>query len=973
MPLQKNKNVINFIYFIALGLLVLGQVFIFKGRSGWGLTISLLAVCLGLATYFEEEIIFLFRKKRYSFIRPQKRRREIKIRPSKISFSSFPIKTIQPLAVLRGFGAVVSLVLAGIGQNYWAQSAEASTFPKGAWFFLAAVILFITSFWPWYREQLKKVSLDFKWEMFFLVFVMVVAIFMRAYQIASVPSGLFIDQGFEGLAALRILHEGWHPFYVEDVFHAYSLALFQLALWFKLFGSNEVSLKLFYAFLGLLGFPLIYWTFRQLAGIRIALLSLFILAVMRWNINFSRNGFPTVQMSLYMFGTIAFLIYAIHGSKSSKKQLFYAMTIGSCAFFVLGVFPFAFFSFYSMLLQMRLPLAILSGVLTLAVLSFLTFLVKTSKNREPLVATLIAAGFFVAGAYTYQAYKVFPLLILIYGLYEVFVNFKIVRILWKEIALFAGLSIVLCLPVIWNPQTREHDLMVHGLKQFLQVVGRTAIMFNRLGDPNARHNLQDYRMLDDISGALFVLGIAYSIFRVFRRKYFYVVVGFLVMSLPCVLSIDAAHANRLFALTPFIAFFVAAPISAFWGRIKSFGGEKNEWMFLVFLAPFLWLMAAQNFDVYFNKQAKSFGGWHEYAPQQTMVGRIIQKNGDAYNYYVSPDYYNYYTIDFLGYFYQKQTFPLLMPNSLISHSADTSRGLYFAMEEGKTGFIPMLQYFYPGGHDEYMVDPAGNTVEYFYKVPAEEVAKVRGLTAHFDREVGGKTDQQIAQFPSGLPAGPYHVTLTGHLYVDVPGNYQWVIKADFPVVLKVGKTRSSSRFESLIKGYYPVKVKMDVPEGVKPNLQIQQVSEKGVPTLLDAGAFDSLPPFRGLKGDYLRGPNWSETPYLSEYDPILNYTNGNDFTVPASAVHWIGKFNVAESGHYQFFIQTDSQKELKIDNKTPEMANGQNQEIYLMAGKHSIDIYGWRTGSNLSNFNLYWVKPDGKREVMPTSVFGEVP
>ncbi len=175
----------------------------------------------------------------------------------------------------------------------------------------------------------------------------------------------------KALAALRILHEGWHPFYVEDVFHAYSLALFQLAFWFKLFGATEVSLKLFYAFLGLLGFPLIYWTFRQLAGTRVALLSLFILAVMRWNINFSRNGFPTVQMSLYMFGTIAFLIHAIHGNKSSKKSIFNAMAIGAGAFFVLGVLPFAFFSFYSMLAKMRLPLMLLSVFLTLAVLAFL--------------------------------------------------------------------------------------------------------------------------------------------------------------------------------------------------------------------------------------------------------------------------------------------------------------------------------------------------------------------------------------------------------------------------------------------------------------------------------------------------------------------------------------------------------------------------------------------------------------------------
>ncbi len=972
--LLENPNLKNAIYFILAALFAVGQVEIFEGHKIGGIVLSLVSAVAGFAIYFGINIMKAFEIKPASSGPIRKSKVKIVVSSKKTKFGgALSFKRFTPLSFLRGFGVLAALVLAGVGQWYWSQAGDASTFPKGTWFFLAAIILFIAGFWPWYREGLKKVSLDLKWEMVFLWLIAITAIFMRVYQIATVPSGLFIDQGFEGLAALRILNESWHPFYVEDVFHAYSLALNQLALWFKLFGAGEVSLKLFYVFLSLIGFPLVYWTFRQLAGPRMALLSLFVLAVMRWNINFSRNGFPTVQMPLYMFGTIAFLIYAIHGSKLSKKWPFYAMAFGAGTFFILGVFPFVFFSYFAWVREMHLQFAILTVFSTLVPLAYLVYLVKSSKNREPLLAILIAVGFFAAGAYTYQAYKVFPLLILLYGLYEVISNFKLVRTFWKEISLFAVLSIVFCLPVIFNPNSREHELMVQGVKQFLQVVGRTAIMFNRQGDPNARHNLQDYRMLDDISGALFVLGIVYSLFRVRRRKYFYTVVGFLVMSLPCILSVDAAHANRLFALTPFIAFFVAVPLSAVWARAQNLWGKKGEWVFLILLAPFLLMMTTQNFDVYFNKQAKSFAGWHEYAPQQTMVGRIIQKNGGSYNYYVSPDYYNYYTIDFLGYFYQKQTFPLLLPDSIISHSADNSRGLYFAMEEGKTGFIPMLQYFYPGGHDEYMVDPAGNTVEYFYKVPAEEVAKVRGLRAHFDREVGGKTEQQLNQFPLGLPQGPYHATLTGHLYVDVAGNYQWVVKADFPATFKVGRTHSSAPFQTLIKGYYPVKVDVDVPKGIVPNLQIEQVNERGVPTLLDAGSFDSLPPFRGLKGSYFRGPNWTEVPYLSEYDSILNYTNGNDFTMPANAIHWNGKFNVTAAGHYLFFLQTDSQRELKIDGKTLTVTGGQNQEAYLTKGTHTLDVYVWRLGSNLSNFTLYWVKPDGKREVMPTSVFGEVP
>ncbi|HTC22212.1 MAG TPA: glycosyltransferase family 39 protein, partial [bacterium] len=344
-PLRGNQNILDVIYFCALALLVSGQILIFKGHPASGLIVSFAAVCLGLAAYFGREIPSLFKGSGNPPAGSPKRGGEIKSRPKKTSLSPLSAKVLQPLVILRGAGALMALALAGIGQSYWAQAADPSTFPKGAWFYLAAVALFTASFWPWYREGLKKISLDFKWETVFLGLIAAAAVFMRVYQIATVPSGLFIDQGFEGLAALRILHEGWHPFYVEDVFHAYALALYQLALWFQLFGAGEVSLKLFYAFLGLLGFPLVYWTFRQLAGTRVALLSLFILAVMRWNINFCRNGFPTVQMSLYMFGTLAFLTYALQGEKFTKKWIFPAITIAAGVFFALGVFPFAFFSF----------------------------------------------------------------------------------------------------------------------------------------------------------------------------------------------------------------------------------------------------------------------------------------------------------------------------------------------------------------------------------------------------------------------------------------------------------------------------------------------------------------------------------------------------------------------------------------------------------------------------------------------------
>jgi hypothetical protein len=106
---------------------------------------------------------------------------------------------------------------------------------------------------------------------------------------------------------------------------------------------------------------------------------------------------------------------------------------------------------------------------------------------------------------------------------------------------------------------------------------------------------------------------------------------------------------------------------------------------------------------------------------------------------------------------------------------------------------------------------------------------------------------------------------------------------------------------------------------------------------------------------------------------VINYTNGNDFMTATRAVHWSGHFNVAEAGLYQFFIQTDSQSELKIDGKTPAPSGLQSLGINLTVGVHDLDVYGWRPGSYVSELSLYWIKPGGKREVMPNEAFTEVP
>jgi len=288
-----------------------GQFFLFRGHILAGVVFSLLSIVSWLGATFGRETLAKLGQGEPS----SRKGATTKPGSRKPGISKKALKSILSLNGLRFLMMLGALALAFKGQSLWSQVSDASTLSRGAWVYVAACALFIAAFWPWLREGLSRAPLDRNTEWILLGAVMVFAAFMRVYEIGSIPSGLFIDQGYQGYGALRILHEGWRPFYVEDTLHAYALGLYMLAAWFKVFGATEITLKLFYVFISLAAFPLIYWTFRQLSGPRVALLSVFILAAMRSHINFSRNAFPTVQLLLYIFGTLAFLFYALKSGK----------------------------------------------------------------------------------------------------------------------------------------------------------------------------------------------------------------------------------------------------------------------------------------------------------------------------------------------------------------------------------------------------------------------------------------------------------------------------------------------------------------------------------------------------------------------------------------------------------------------------------------------------------------------------------
>ena len=836
----------------------------------------------------------------------------------------------------RLFMTAMAFALAGLGQYFWMQQGDYRTVLPGWILFGLGCALFIAALWPWRREEWVETPVSKPVETAFLVLILALAAFFRIYRLGELPPGIFFDQGFVGWAALKILHEGYHPLYTDEVFRNPPLLLYQMALWLAIFAVNQFNFFLFFALLSMVSLVLIYWTFRQLAGPRTALIGLFILAVMRWHVTFSRNGFPTIQVPLYMFGTMAFLL---HGLKTGKRW------------------------------------------------------------------TFVTAGvFFALGLYTYQAYKIFPLLLVVLGLYEFVTHWgsltqgskkpglgsKVLYLLKlpnaKNLAIFSLVFFLLVTPLIYQT-FRTHDVgwresnynifrtirEKHSLEPIWFMVSNTAKMFNRTGDVNERHNIPNHRMLDNYTAALFVLGLAYALFHLRQRKYFFAVSGFFLMSLACILSQDPAHANRMLGTVPFLTLLAALPIAALWRRIQIAWGILGELVLVLFLLQPAFLMALENYKTFFEEFAGanslySSGVWAGYSVSETRVGELILKEGENYDYYLMPRYYDYPTVNFLSYFHKDRVKKMEMPGDFVPFKTeDPQRGVCYVMMHEHAGVLKLLKELYPTGTLEEPRDLTGAVMVDFYKVPAQAVAQAHGLKGNL-----GKGEQIFTAFPQGLPPGPYHGVFKGDVFVNTAGDYHFAAQTNGKVTWSIaGRPILPTTHLFLPRGFYSIEVRLTASTGP---VQLS-LSLRGAKNSMPLNG-ENLTPFnlhRGILGHWFSSQEPGGPIVLEQWNPILNFPHGGDFTYTnwAFSVIWEGTLSAPESGDYGFEGKTDEPSRLEIDGRQV-FDGGPNKvgTIRLLKGNHKIKILYKKVLGPI--FSLDWKKPsDPEFADIPMEAYGE--
>ncbi|TSC96729.1 MAG: hypothetical protein Athens101426_200 [Parcubacteria group bacterium Athens1014_26] len=329
--------------------------------------------------------------------------------------------------------------------------------------------------------------------------IIIIASFLRLYNLTVLPPGLYPDEAMNGNNALEALSTNNFKIFYPENNGREGLFINIQAMSIHIFGNFSWVLRLISAIFGILTVLGVYFFTKELfrdknpavppenkKGLRaneiIALLSSFFMAVSFWHINFSRIGFRAIMAPAFLVWAIYLLIKSLRQTKNN--------------------FQFSIFNFQNWILEIR------NWIL-------------------PAVAGLI----YGLGFNSYIAYRATPLLIgiIFFILWRDAKRRGTQKIFYRLTAIFIAVSFLTALPLglyfLKNPADffgRTTQISIFSspnpVKSLVTNVIKTAGMFNVTGDGNWRHNYNSQPELFWPVGILFLIGIIIAVIKIFKKN-----------------------------------------------------------------------------------------------------------------------------------------------------------------------------------------------------------------------------------------------------------------------------------------------------------------------------------------------------------------------------------------------------------------------------------------------------------------------
>lgn len=322
-----------------------------------------------------------------------------------------------------------------------------------------------------------------------LLLIIIIAAFLRLYNINGLPPGLYPDEAMNGNNALEAISsphllksiltfgnsgDGFKVFYPENNGRE-GLFINIQAVSVAIFGNQPWALRGVSAIFGILTVLGVYFLTKELfrkedeqpkyfRGLKlsetIALLAAFFLATNFWHINFSRIGFRAITAPFWLTWGLYFLLLAF------RKNSFKLMALAG---FVFGM-----------------------------------------------------------GIHSYIAYRATPVIIAIIFGYWYFQYKEKRKELMKSFGIFVLLAFIAALPLLYYFAIHPQDFMGRTsqvsifstpspIKSLVSNTVKTALMFDFSGDANWRHNYSGRPELFWPVGIMFIAGIIMGLFYLFRK------------------------------------------------------------------------------------------------------------------------------------------------------------------------------------------------------------------------------------------------------------------------------------------------------------------------------------------------------------------------------------------------------------------------------------------------------------------------
>lgn len=807
-----------------------------------------------------------------------------------------------------------------------------------------------------------------------VILIICIGLFMRLYQLPDFPPGTWYDEATAGLEAQRILSESeYRPLYVSALMGPEHY-VYLVSFLFLILPKITFVVRLATVITGVLSVPAAYLAGSQLFGRGPALALAFLVAVSRWNVNFSRIGMFNILFVLFVLLGAGLLLKAMR-----RGRLTDFLWAGLCLGFGLNTY-YAF----------QLFLAVIAVFIVYQAISNWTFLLSHWKG---LVVLAMGVLLFLA-----------PLATFAFARLDRYLERT------RTVSIFEE-----------YPEDQVRGKLQENTVSHL-------LMYNVRGDPNGRHNLPGEPMLAPVAGALLVLGLAISLSRFWRARFLLLILWFFGLLAGGIfsLSFEAPQSLRAIGTMPVAYILVILPLALLWQnwRVASHHGldheDKSDFLANTIIGHFfslgrrisgkfwhlfLWkgspvfclsiLLAAvaiYNYRTYFVLQMNDFAVWNAYSTGETIAASVVAEHVDRSDtdVYLTSHYAGHPAVRFVGSsvpYYQavKYTETLPMPLS-------PDRDALFLMDPERRDFFEQARSFYPNGEFvEHRPPFGGPTVLYEVRLSPSDIASIQGMNLSYF-EGDGWTGNPVTverhafvsvDWPRESPlSGPYSAEWNGVLNIEQYGPHRLVLRAPAAAELYVdeelvasiegggnpdpeGVIGEGSAALKLAMGLHRLRIRAVGGDGaVTLSWQRPGEEEELVPT-----SALHVPPVSssGLLGRYYANGNWQDPPAFTRIDPQINLYF-HDIPLPRPyTVEWEGKLAIPDDGVYRLGIESIDESELWIDGESvaasPEPNQYDEDSITLTAGLHDIRIrYVARTSHY--HVNLHWAPPGQDRTLV---------